>query len=279
MKTTTPSIYKAGLKRIEELSTVCMIEWLEGELKEINHVLVGSRDDYPVQAIVNHHPYLSLEAQKRMADAIDQLVLDWRKTPSDWPENAARALLSLAAELRVSAVKPMLQAIAKDKRVFAKTTPLQAEVLRSIATLSVNVDRFFWSEIAGLYPNFAGMAFQVLARIAPEDALTFLAHLPQNEAAIGGVARKLPGFVSQFPEGEKSEVLSRIAKSLAAMTDTFSNPLRIALTEAGFSLPLAANGGTWNSGSMIVWLHRSTGRDPLPSSVVLGSYCEERQLA
>ena len=168
MNAKTPNSYKAGIQYIEGLTAEHMLLWLEGELKEINHVLAGSRDDYPVQAIVNHHPYLSLEAQKRMADAIEQMVLDWRETPTNWPENALRALLTLAAELRVSAVKSSLQSLTKNRKAFAHMAALQAEVLRTLATLSVNDDRTFWSELGQHYPDFAGMAFQVLTRIAPE---------------------------------------------------------------------------------------------------------------
>lgn len=278
MNATIPNSCKAGIQHIERLTAANMREWLEGELREINHVLAGNRDDYPVQAIVNHHPYLSLEAQKRMADAIEQMVVDWRKKPADWPESAARALLSLAAELRISSVKALLQPLTKDKRAFTRIAPLQAEALRALATLSVNDDRAFWSDLGQHYPDFAGMAFQVLTRIAPEDALTFLAHPPQNQAAIGGIARKLPGFISQFSPDERAQTLSRISESLVAIPSRFSNPLRIALTEAGFSLPQAGSTGTWSFDS-VYRIVIKTGYALLPGTAVLGSHLKDRKSA
>ena len=86
MKNMIPASYREGIQRIEQHTTDTMCAWLEGELRGLSHILAGSRDDYPVQAIVNHHPYLSLEAQKRMADAIGRIVLEWKTTPSDWAD-------------------------------------------------------------------------------------------------------------------------------------------------------------------------------------------------
>ena len=278
MKNTIPDSYKQGIHRIEQHTTDTMCAWLEGELRGINHILAGSRDDYPVQAIVNHHPYLSLETQKRMADAIERIILEWKASPSDWPESATRALLSLAADLRISAVLPLLQSLARDKKAFARIEPLQPEALRTIATLSTNNERGYWSEIAQQHPDFAGMAFQVLARIAPSDALTLLAHLPKNQATIGGVARKLPGFVSQFPVEERAQVLKAIADALVSLPDKFSNPLRGALVEAGFELPLVSGISTWIHANVHSAITR-LGYVLHPMSNVLGSHLADRKFA
>jgi hypothetical protein len=277
MNTTIPVSYKPGIRHIDRLNAANMREWLEGELREINHVLAGNRDDYPVQAIVNHHPYLSLQAQKRMENAIQRMILEWRDRPTDWPESAARALLSLAAELRVSSVKAPLQSLTKNKEAFARVGSLQAEGLRTIATLSVNNDRAFWAKLGQRYPDFAGMAFQVLARIAPEDALAFLGCLPQNEAAIGGVSRKLPGFVSQFNSEDRTRILSRISEILPTMPRKFSNVLRNALLEAGF-IPPQKCAEAWNFQS-VYGVVRMTGLHVRPGTAILGSYLADRKLA
>ena len=80
------------------------------------------------------------------------------------------------------------------------------------------------------------MAFQVLARIAPEDALMLLGRLPQNESVIGSVARKLPDFVSQFEPEAQAGKLSQISQALASLPTGSAVPLELALKEAGFKL-------------------------------------------
>ena len=236
MSAKIPESYKAGIQFIEGLNTENIAIWLEGELKEINHVLAGGRDDQPVQAIVNHHPYLSRETQKRLADAIGTLILSWKETPADWTEDAGRALLSLAAEIRISAAKYPLQSLIKDKKAFIRVVALQAEVLRTIATLSTNGDAVFWRDLCRIHEDFSGMAFQVLTRIDPHEAISLLGELPANEAAVGGVARKLPDFVSQQEGKRQNTVLTQISEALGKLPPESVMALHAALKEEGFDL-------------------------------------------
>ena len=101
----TPNSYKPGVDRLEGMNKPALLAWLEAELRGQTHILAGKEEDYPVQAIVNHHPYLSIAAQQRVGDALEALVLDWRTDSSGWPEEAVRALLSLVAELGVEGAK------------------------------------------------------------------------------------------------------------------------------------------------------------------------------
>ena len=236
MNTKVPDSYEAGIQFIEGLNTANMTTWLDGELREINHVLAGSRDDQPVQAIVNHHPHLSRETKKRLADAIGTLILSWKKTPTDWPEDAGRALLSLAAEIDVSTVKYPLQSLIRDKNAFASIAPLQAEALRTIATLSTNGDATFWRDLSRIHEEFSGMAFQVLTRIDPREAIFLLGELPANEAAVEGVARKLPDFVSQQKGKRQNIVLTQISEALGKLPPESVMALHAALKEEGFDL-------------------------------------------
>jgi hypothetical protein len=236
MNTTIPDNYVAGLQRIEGLNAAAMREWLDAELHEKSHILSGQADDYPVQAIINHHPYLSMAAQKRMADAIEALIVAWRKEPTEWSQTAVRSLLSLAAELRIIDAKSKLQLLVESDLLGRIDAPLHPTVFRTIATLSSNNDRKFWSTLPNKHPEYAGMAFQVLARIAPTEALLLLGQLPANGAAIAGVARKLPDLVSRFEPEQRTGVLNQITEALSSLSPESALPLQAALKEQGFEL-------------------------------------------
>jgi hypothetical protein len=231
-----PESYKPGIERIEGMNCPAMLVWLEAELRGQAHILAGKEEDYPVQAIVNHHAYLSIGAQKRMGDVLETLVLDWSRDLVSWPEPAVRALLSLIAELRVEGAKSKLLPLVSNKAVWDGLASLQPAVFRSLATLSKNRDRNFWIRIPTDHPEFAGMAFQVLTRIAPEDALKLLSHLPNNDMAVGSVARKLPDFVSQFQPERKAEILTHIASAIGMLSKKSAETLTLALQNAGFPI-------------------------------------------
>ena len=233
-----PESYKPGVERIERMNAPALRVWLEAELREQTHILSGKAEAFPVQAIVNHHPYLSVAAQKRVSNVIEAIIFDWRHEPNTWPETAVRALLSLAAELRVAGAKSKLQSLVSNKAEFSHiASSLHPAVFRAIATLSSSYDRTFWSKFPVRNSEFAGMAFQVLARIAPEDALDLIGRLPDNETVIGSVARKLPAFVSQFEPPRTSAVLQQISNALAHLSTASAAALSLALKETGFILP------------------------------------------
>jgi hypothetical protein len=238
MSTEIPESYKTGIQHIEELDLGAMTEWLRAELHEQVHVLAGQAYDYPVQAIVNHHPYLSPETQKRMANAIEVLILDWKQAANAWSDSAVQALLSLAAELPVPGAKSKLQSLVESQAFSNLAEYLRPAVLGAIATLSINDDRAFWKTLPDDYPKFAGMAFQVLTRISHEDALELLGRLPDDQQVIGSVARKLPDFVSQFePEPQLQAVkLRQISEALASLPTGSAASLKLAIEEAGFKL-------------------------------------------
>ena len=268
MSKKTPDSYKPGVDRIEEMTKPVLREWLNAELRGQMHILAGKEEDYPVQAIVNHHPYLSIAAQQRVGDALEALVLDWRKELSDWPEAAVRALLSLVAELRVEGAKPKLVRLVSDKEMWGQIPALQPAVLRALATLSLNEDRAFWNKLPNQYPKFAGMAFQVLTRIAAEDALQLLSRLPDNDAAVGSVARKLPDFVSQFQPERKPAVLACISRAIAKLPEKSAETLTLALQNAGIEILLPSSPSKEKEGFLKSMRNfakhvRSTNRSPL----------------
>ena len=271
MNPNIPPSYEAGVRLLEEMPLLDMCKWLESEVREESHLLAGQAEDFPVQAIVNHQPYLTLDAQKRLAMAIDALISAWRSGPGTWTDSAVRALFNLAAELRVGESKAKLQTWAAHKNTFQKIKPaLRAPLLRTIATLSGAPDRRFWNELPEKFPEFAGIAFQVLARIAPEDALVLLRLLPTDDSALNSVARKLPDFVSQFPATEKNTVLARIGAALRSMPAKKAKPLQSALTEAGFNIPSSLNSDSWQVERVKMTLG-VFGHLPKLSSVFLGA--------
>ena len=237
MNTESPESHRAGIAHIEGLGVVPMAQWLRDELHEQVHLLAGEAYGYPVQAIVSHHPYLSPEAKKRMASAIDLLVFDWKKTANAWSLPAVQALLSLVGELDVSGAKSKLQSLTESQAFSKMAEALRLAVLGAIATLSSNDDRKFWKQFPAVYPTFAGMAFQVLARIDHEGALELLGRLPQNEQVIGSVARKLPDFISNFALELQAAKLKQISDALASLPPESASPLKLALDEAGFNIP------------------------------------------
>jgi hypothetical protein len=122
--------------------------------------------------------------------------------------------------------------------VWGRIVNLRPAVLRALATLSLNDDRVFWSKMPEKTPEFAGMAFQVLTRIAPDDALKLLSRLPDNDTAIGSVARKLPDFVSQFQPERKAAILTDIAAAIGKLSETSAAALGLALKNAGCKISL-----------------------------------------
>lgn len=244
----TPNSYKPGVDRLEGMNKQALLGWLAAELRGQTHLLAGKEEDYPVQAIVNHHPYLSIAAQQRVGDALEALVLDWRGDLSGWPETAVRGLLSLVAELGVEGAKRKLFPLVSDKQAWGRIATLQPAVLRALATLSLNEDRVFWSKLPNQHPEFAGMAFQVLTRIAAEDALQLLGTLPDNDAAIGSVARQLPDFVSQFPPARTTAILNHLAGAISKLSPKSAATLKQALQDSGYSISLPPSPSNENEG-------------------------------
>lgn len=236
-----PESYKPGVERIENMNVPALLAWLEAELRGQTHVLAGKEEDYPVQAIVNHHAYLSIAAQKRVGDALETLALEWRNNLVDWPESAVRALLSLVAELRVEGAKSKLVPLVSDKGIWNGLSSLQPAVFRALATLAKNSDRSFWIKTPSEHPEFAGMAFQVLTRIAAEDALQLLSCLPDNDMAVGSVARKLPDFISQFQPERKDAILAHIGRAIGMLSKKSGETLVLALKKAGFPISLPSS--------------------------------------
>src|SRR6516165_9976498 len=152
MNTDVPESYRSGIDHIEKLNVAALAEWLRAELEEKVHILAGQLDDYPVQALVNHFRYLSVAAQQRFVDALDVLVRDWRNEPSEWSESAARALLSVAAELPVTDVKLKLRALVLDASQMDRVPrTLHAAVFRTVAAHASNDDRKFWLRVSLLH--------------------------------------------------------------------------------------------------------------------------------
>jgi hypothetical protein len=242
MNTRVPESYGAGVRHIESMNVGALREWLHAELHEKVHMLSGQADDFPVQAIVNHHPYLTIPAQKRMADAIEELISEWKREPEEWSDPAAlRALLSLAAELRVLGAKAKLESLIESGGLSRIDSGLHPAIFRAIAALSSNSDSKFWFSLPGSYPAYAGMAFQVLARIAPKAALLLLRQLPANQLALDGVARKLPDFVSKFEPEQREAVLDQIANAFISLPSESASLLQGALEEHGFKIRFPAH--------------------------------------
>jgi hypothetical protein len=235
MSAEIPESYKAGIARIEGFDVDTMADWLRSELHDRVRLLAGQEYDYPVQAIVNHHRYLSIEAQARMAEAVNRLVLAWKSAPTEWEVSAAQALLSLVAELPVSWAKPGLQAVARSRLLEGLPEALRIGVFGALAAISTNDDRRFWAAVAKERPDCAGMAFQVLARVAPDDALGLIRQLPDSGAVIGSVARKLPDLVSRFAPEVQPEKLAQVAQALALLPPASRDALKVSLEEAGFA--------------------------------------------
>jgi hypothetical protein len=232
-----PDAYNQGVSHIESLTVPAMVEWLRDELFDRNHILGGQADDYPVQAILNHFPHLSIRAQARMAEAMRQLVIEWKGSPTAWTESAIKALLSLATELPVPETKPLLQSSVEQGGLGQVPTAVRAPLLRAIAGLSGNGDRTFWMMVATEHSQFAGMAFQVLARVAPGSAVEVLGRLPHEQAIVDTAARVLPEFIARFPEGAQFEKLEQVAQVTASLPDQLAARLKSALMHAGYTVP------------------------------------------
>lgn len=230
-----PSSYQSGIDYIESMTWNEMANWLFSELHEREHKLAGGPDDFPVQAIVNHYSYLSFKAQNRMDQAIDGLIYYWKQNPEKWTESAVRALLSLAGEFPVPEAVRKLKSLVESGDLSKPGAFSMSPVLRAIASLSTNDDLQFWNKVADEHPKYAGMAFQVLTRIGPRDALALLERFPNNEDAIGSVARVLPRFVSEQPaDAKRIDFMRHLYQAIDCLPTTSAQILRTTLDEARF---------------------------------------------
>jgi hypothetical protein len=195
MKTQIPEHYLRSVGHIESLDLDGMRVWLSDELREVNHFFIGrDSEDLPVQAILNHVPYLSERARGFLQATIEGLVVDWTKSPAIEKPSAVRFLLDLAAEIPVKRTKESLQKMVVVNHGFESIpVDLQAPALRTIATLSDESDVLFWVNVSGRHPKFAGMAFQVLLKISVPDALKLLLGLIPDKSVAGSVVRGLLG--------------------------------------------------------------------------------------
>jgi len=233
MTSVPPEPYLAGLSYIEGLERTAMHDWLRAELLDQAHLLAGREDDFPVQAIVNHFPYLRLDAQRRVFEILDTLLWEWKQNPLAWPSDAVRSLLELMAALAVPGAKAKLQSLANTpQQLSVIDESLRPSIFRTIAALSSNVDRHFWIHLAEKQPELAGMAFQVLTRVAPGDAIGAIRFLPSDEAAVGGVARALPSLVSGSSPEQRDSVLSEVLSVIDTLPDETAAELRLALEQA-----------------------------------------------
>lgn len=233
MKPEIPGAFSEGVERLEKLDVASMRMWLEAEVQDKVHILSGQEDDQPVQAILNHFPYLRLVTQSRLLRACSKLLAEWIQQKGGWSESATLHLLDLVAELPVEDGKIKLQGNLKKLEV---SDVVYVAVLQTIATLSVNADRQFWLGIASTSPDYAGMAFQVLARIAPAEAHQVIRDAASSERAFGSLVRKLPNFVSQFTPPEQEELLHTIAKAISSLPARVADGIESSLREEGFDV-------------------------------------------
>ena len=104
-----PDSYKSGIEYIKSLSREAAIQWLEGEVREMEHVLAGDAMSQPVQAIIDHYNYLSLESKANVIDAIESLVILWYIQVAKLPTKAVCNLLNLTGALHVVGVMRILK--------------------------------------------------------------------------------------------------------------------------------------------------------------------------
>src|SRR5688572_7276344 len=147
MRAELPPSYKPGVDHLEGLTGSGTLLWLQGELLGGRHVLAGQADDFPVQAILNHYPYLSLQSRRRLDTAVESLVTSWKSNPDTWPESSTYWLLDLAARLPVTGVKSRLQSLSESTAFSQIHWSFQPAVYQTIAELSHSGDRKYWNRL------------------------------------------------------------------------------------------------------------------------------------
>ncbi len=231
-----PEFYQRGVAYVMGLTQREMVPWLKDELSG-KMVLPPDRDnglDHQVGMIINHYYHLPFRTQRHLNAAINSLVFNWKQslTESLWTEENALALFNLAAALHISEVKYKLRALVEDGAKFATVSQsLQPSVFTTIASLSENSDRKFWHGVVRCYPKYAGLVFQVFARIAPEDALIHLGNFPVA-GSIDAVARVLPDFISRFQAEETQKVIARVLSACKTMSRGQADVILAVLVES-----------------------------------------------
>ncbi|GEM_PF-6463946 len=195
--TEIPKSYLPGLQILETFTATQMRLWLHDETHEREHLLAGGHDDQPVQAILNHAEFLSGKAKGLLIQTVrDEIVIAWSTKPEFGDPSAIEHLLNLAEGLPVLTVKNPLQDMLRDGRFGRVPEHLRGYVLSTIATLSNESDTSFWLQLVPRYPNFAGMAFQVLLRTSVDEAMNLLYTLIPDDKVAGSVVRALSHHLS-----------------------------------------------------------------------------------
>lgn len=231
-----PSIYERGVHFLESLRASTIMEWLREELRAPTYRLAGRNEDYPIQSILEHYEFLSPSGRSTLITAVRSLLVDWRNKPEEWDENQAEMLIDLTAGLHATDVKEVMKSVVSRSALSSLHQTQVPALLRALASLSVNSDREFWRMVPCAFPDFAGMAFQVLTRIAPADAFHVLLTMPDNDLAIGGVSCVLGDFVASFAPKDRLNVLARIIECTQHLSKASKSRIQHILERAGYSI-------------------------------------------
>lgn len=199
MRTDTPESYKPGVEFLQSSSTRDLVAWLSRYLAGGGYELSGQREDIPVQAILNHIPYLSVQAEARLLDALYSVVLSWRESPMSASPSFTTALFELLSEITSEEILGAMRTFAASVEGIALDDSVRSKLLRSIASVASTRDADYWVAMSENEDDFGGLAFQVLARIAPIKAFDVLPNVWNNDTSRGTVTRLLPELISRFP--------------------------------------------------------------------------------
>lgn len=239
MKRNIPKAYVASLNEIEKMSQQAMTTWLESELNGTSRLLAGQADDYPVQAILNHHRYLDPNAKKAFGQAVKELLSDALKIPRQWDSELFQHLLALSAELPVPSTKHQLvKAVVTSD--FQKITAVnQSLILQTIGALSDSSDSSFWLSIAQKFKSFAGLAYQILSRISPLKSSDAIAYL-EDTKAVDSVCQRLSVLLSASEITKQKVILESVESNLRTIPQTLQNQFISSLADFGFNIPTPA---------------------------------------
>lgn len=236
--TLVPEVYLQGVRYVQGLTEAEVERWLVNELMHDIHALAGQPDDFPVHAILNHWKYLSLAAQGRISNSINSITVKWMTHEISFTDEALQSLFDIAVGTGTDVIKEPLQGFALDREFRETSQSTQLAVLQCLAGLarSYRRDVNFWETVFAALPEFAGMSFQVLARIAPRDAVLLVARLPSNPEAQGGAARALPALLSTFDDAERPRVFAALRGAMLHATRSWRERLKGVMRAAGYAM-------------------------------------------
>lgn len=241
------------INRVSILNGQELKEWLAARINGVDPILPDDPDYDAAYSLVALIPHLSGAVVAQIQYAALALLTQWLQTQS-LPPSATDTLLLIIQGLQVKPAGNRLELFVKSDGFADMPAPIQDRILQTLIALETNLPPHFWFTLVALDPErFAGVAFDGLALVSPNQAVDLLTKLPESETIAASIAASLPGFMDNiFPARSRVAVRSLIASRIWQVAP----PIKKIIQEffAGEQTPVATADivRDWRAGQILI---------------------------